>query len=227
MAGVAGLRILLRMNNADVVKIVYEELLKVAGGVSVLVAALSAFLGKIWIERIANRERQRSDEKLARLQSQLDKQGDELRAKLDVGVQRTVLVDKVQFEHEYEIYRQAWERMVALRSAVLRVRPMLDQVDPKESKEERVARRIGECREPYNAFLEIIEKSKPFFPAQVYSSLDAVREQCRLELIDCEYVDRSHSEYWKEARKNRDELLRLIDGACEAIRTRIADVRVV
>jgi len=44
------------MTETEIATIVYSELLKVLGGVAVVLAALSAFLGKVWIDRIASRE---------------------------------------------------------------------------------------------------------------------------------------------------------------------------
>lgn len=214
------------MNQSDVVAIVYAELLKVAGGAAVIIAALLAFLGKVWIDRIASREAERRDAKLAELRAQFEQRGNELKAQLDIAVQRTVHVDKLQFEHEYEIYRNAWERLFALRQATMSLRPMMDQVHLNETKEERMRQRIGEFRVQHNLFLEIVEMNKPFYPEKVYTALANVREKCREEVINYEYTERSHKEYWSEARNNQDEILALINAACEAIRTRVSEVRV-
>lgn len=148
-----------------------------------------------------------------------------MKAKLDVAVQRTVHVSKLQFEHEYEIYKAAWERLFALRQATLRLRPTMDWIDPNETKEQRMQKRMAAFREPYNEFLDIVEKNKPFYPPTIYEALSAVREKCHHELIDYEYVDRPGSEYYKEARTNHDEIIQLIEGACECIRNRVTQVQ--
>jgi hypothetical protein len=87
-------------------------------------------------------------------------------------------------------------------------------------------KRIGNVREPYNDFSALVETNKPFYPEKVYAALVAVRNKCHEEVIDCEFIERSHKEYWSEARKNQEEILALIDKCCEAIRVRIAEVRV-
>lgn len=225
------------MNTADVAQIVYQELLKVAGGAAIVLAALSAFLGKIWIARIANRESQRRETEVAQLRSQLDRQstelkaqldrqGAELKAQLDVSVQRTVFVDKLQFEHEYSIYKQAWKRLFALQQTTLAIRPTFDRIDPNESKEERIRRRLGSVAAPYNEFSKLVECNRPFFPEKVYGTLVAVRNKCLDEIDDSESTDAPQKEYWAEARKNHSEIIDLINQACEAIRTRVAEVRV-
>jgi len=213
------------MTSAEVVALIYQELLKVAGGATVILAALSAFLGKIWIDRISHIESERRDVKIAELSAQLERQGVELKAKLDVAVQRTVHIDKVQFELELQIYRAAWDSLFSLRQATLSLRPVLDQFDPTESKEDRMRKRMIAFSAPYNKFLDVIEKSKPFYPEAVYQALAAVLKKCGHELIDYEYVERPINEYYKEAMKNEEEIIALIEAACTAIRTRISEVR--
>lgn len=214
------------MNHAEIVALIYEELLKVAGGATVVIAGLSGFLGKVWIDRVAKKEARKREAELTKLRSELEQQGKELQAQLDVSVQRIVHVDKVQFEHEYEIYRKAWESLFDLRQATLSLRPMLDHVERNESKEERMHKRIGQFSKPHNKFLQVVEMNKPFYPEAVYSALGKVREKCREELISYQYTERGHREYWEEASKNQEEILVFINSACEAIRTRISEVRV-
>ena len=214
------------VNELEVTTIVYAELLKVVGGAAVVIAALSAFLGRIWAERIARREAHVLDEKLAAMKAAFEREHSELKAHLDVSGQRRILVDRVQFEHEYEIYKQAWAALFALKQVTLQLRPMLDHIDPSESREDRMKRRIGDFVKPFNSYLEIVEVNKPFYPESVYVALADVREKCREEVIDFEYVDRPHKDYWAEARKNQKEILDSIERACLAIRTRISEVRV-
>ena len=213
------------MPPSEVVALIYQELLKVAGGVAVLLAGLSALLSKIWSERIARREGEHRDRRIAELKAQLDGQAAEMRAKLDVSVQRTVHVSKLQFEHEYAIYKAAWERLFSLRQATLSLRPTMDHVDPNETREQRIQKRMAAFTEPYNSFLDVVEKNKPFYPPAIYEALSAVREKCHHELIDYEYHERPRSEYYKEARKNHENIIQLIEITCEAIRSRVTEVQ--
>jgi hypothetical protein len=214
------------MTDTEIIAVVYSELLKVAGGAMVVIAGLSAFLGKVWADRIAGREARVRDEKLADLKASFERQNTELKARLDVAGQRQVLVDRVQFEHEYEIYRQAWAALVKLRRVTLQMRPTLDTVDLKESKEARMNRRIGDFIAPFNGYSEIVETNKPFYPQEVYVALANVRDRCHEEVIDYEFTERPAKDYWSEARVKHKEIVESIDRACEAIRTRIAEVRV-
>lgn len=214
------------MNDTEIIAIVYSELLKVVGGAAVIIAGLSAFLGKVWAERIAGREARVRNEKLAELKASFERQSTELKARLDVSSQRQVLVDRVQFEHEYEIYKGAWAALFKLREVTLQLRPTLDSIDSNESKEDRMERRIGAFVAPFSSFTEIVETNKPFYPEKVYAALADVRDRCREEVIDYEFTERPAKDYWQEARKNQKEIVDSIDRSCEAIRTRISEVRV-
>ncbi len=59
------------METSEIVTLVYKELLKVAGGAAVVIGALSAFLGKVWISRIANAESQKREAAITELKAQL------------------------------------------------------------------------------------------------------------------------------------------------------------
>jgi hypothetical protein len=214
------------VDDSAVISIVYSELLKVVGGAAIVVAGFSAFLGKVWADRVAGKEARIRDEKLADLKASFERQNTELKARLDVSGQRQVLVDRVQFEHEYEIYKQAWAALVKLRQVTLQMRPTLDHIDVSESKEDRMKRRIGDFIAPFNSFSEIVEANKPFYPEKVYSALAEVRDKCREEMIDYEFTERPAKDYWSEARTKHNEIVGSIDRACETIRTRIAEVRV-
>jgi hypothetical protein len=212
------------MTDSEVIDLVYRELLKVAGGATVVLSALSVFLSKIWAERIARREEEERDKRISELRAQLDEQAAVIKSRLDASVQKTVHVSKLQFEHEHQIYLLAWEQLFALRQATLGLRPMLDQVAPEQSKADRMQDRVKAFAAAHNALLDVIEKNKPFYPQEIYEALSAVREKCRHELADFEYVERPNLEYYQEARENHQEILRLIEAACTAIRNRVAAV---
>jgi hypothetical protein len=214
------------MQHSEIVALIYTELLKVAGGATVVIAAFSGLLGKIWIDRIARREATIRDEKLAELKADLDRTTAQLQARLNVNVQRSVNVDKVQFEHEYATYRSVWECLFQLQIATLSLRPIMDRHDATETEEQRVQRRISEFVTPFNAYSKMVEANKPFYPQAVYEALVAVRDKCRSEVIDYEHSDRRTAEYWKGAMSSHKEILELIESACTTIRARISEVRV-
>jgi len=192
-----------------------QEIAAVLGGYTVVLGALFAFLGRVWVLRIVEREKYS-------LQRQLDETNRKLQAELD----RDLHISKTQFDNEFTNYKSIWVCLVDLRSSTLQIRPMLDYIDPNESKEDRLKLRLEKFRDSFNALREQIEKNKPFYATSVYESLTNVVALCHSEAIDAEYHERSQREYWKEADENRKNIASAIDETCESIRSRVSSVRV-
>lgn len=205
---------------------IFNQVLALLGGATIVLAALFGFIGKLWLLRIIEREKSELQNKLAKVQSNLD----QATKKFEAELQRSVHVDKVQFEHEFAIYQGVWSALVELRMATMRLRPTLDSIDPNEqneSKEERMRRRLKAFGERFESYRDLIEKNKPFYSESVYTGLMDVLEKCCGESIDCEYIERKGSEYFKEARENQAQIVEAIEATCNSIRSRIQEVKVV
>ena len=190
-------------------------LISILGGYTVVLGALFGFIGRVWLLRIVEREKHS-------LQRQLDETNRKLQTELD----RDLHISKAQFDNEFINYKLIWACLVDLRSSTLQIRPMLDQINPTESREDRLNRRLGEFWKHFIAFREQVEKNKPFYAPSVYESLTKVVELCHSEAVDAEDHERSQKEYWQEARINRGLISASIDATCEAVRSRLSTARV-
>lgn len=188
------------------------------GGVSVVLIGLASALGKIWVDKTIQKYKKTSEEDLKKAQSELDKAVRLLQSELD----KDIHIHKVQFEKEFKIYEEIWSNLVDVKKKALSLRPTLDMVDPSEQEEERMRRRLGELANAFNPFVDLVEKYRPFYPSDVYSSLMNLVKEIHGEAIDYEYTERKRSEYFKEARKNQENIMALIDEVCEAIRKRVS-----
>lgn len=199
-----------------------EEFLKILfspfGGVSVVLVGLASVLGKIWVEKTIQTYKKASEAELKQAQSELDKALRLLQCELD----KDIHIHGVQFEKEFKIYEEIWGSLVDVKRKALALRPTLDMIDPSEQEEERMRRRLQEFATEFNPFVTLVEKHRPFYPADVYTSLINLVKEIHGEAIDYEYVERKRSEYFKEARKNQEKIVSLIDDVCEAIRTRVS-----
>ncbi|PSV88396.1 hypothetical protein [Photobacterium iliopiscarium] len=200
----------------------YNEVIKVLGGENVVLAALIIFIGKIWLAKIVESHKASLQKQLLDMQAEIETTN----KKLDAELQSSTYISQIQLEHEYKIYQEIWILLVELKSATLRLRPIMDYVDPKQSEEERIRERLKFFAEKFGAVFKALEHNRPFYPHEIYEVLDHVCEKCRHESIDSEYTERNNSEYYKEARKNQQEIIDLINRACEVIRDRLRDVRV-
>lgn len=192
-----------------------QQIILALGGYTVILGALFAFLGRVWLLRIVEREKYG-------LQRQLDETNRKLQAELD----RDLHVSTTQFDAEFANYKSIWACLVDLRAATLNIRPMLDYIDPKESKEDRLKRRLEAFQSNFNALREQVEKNRPFYASTVYDKLTEVVKLCHSEAINAEYHERPSHEYWREADKSRNEIVAAIDDTCESIRSRVSSVRV-
>jgi hypothetical protein len=201
---------------------VVNEVFSFLGGANIVLAALFAFISKIWISRIVDKNKFELQVELNNIQNELNSTN----KKLDAEFQNSIYISQIQLEHEYKIYQSVWALLIDLRNSTMRLRPMMDYVDPKKSKEEIIRERLCVFGKNYNTFAMALEQNKPFYPQEVYDVLDSVSEKCRHESIDSEYIERKNSDYYKEAQKNKTEIIDLINKSCSVIRKRLSDVRV-
>ncbi len=189
-----------------------EEFLKIVlntlGGVSVILTGLFAYFGNLRLEKFKA--------VLA-----------DTNTKLKSALESSVHVSKAQFDKEFAIYQQIWVLLVALRAKTLSLRPVMDRVDPKETEEDRMQRRLNEFGEAFFSFRNAMEQNRPFYAHSVYECLVEIFEICHEESIDYEYKELGWSkEYWQKSRENNQKIVATIDSCCELIRTRISSLSV-
>lgn len=188
----------------EVVKI----FLNILGGVSVVLTGFFAYFGNLRLEKF------KAD--LA-----------DTNTKLKAALESSIHVSKAQFDKEFVIYQQIWALLVALRAKTLSLRPVMDFVDPKETEEDRMQRRLNEFSEAFFSFRNAIEENRPFYAHSVYECLVEIFEICHAESIEYQYKEPGWSEeYWQKSRENNQKIVATIDSCCELIRTRISSLSV-
>lgn len=147
--------------------------------------------------------------------------------KLKSLLESSVHVSKAQFDKEFSIYQQIWILLVALRARTLSLRPVMDHVDPTETEEERMQRRLKAFGETFFAFRDAMEDNRPFYAHSVYESLCQIFDLCHSESIEYQYKEPGWSkDYWAKSRENNQKIVAAIDSCCELIRTRISSLSV-
>ena len=188
----------------EILKIILDTL----GGVSIVLTGLFAYFGNLRLEKF---------------KADLT----DTNTKLKAALESSVHVSKAQFDKEFSIYQQIWVSLVALRARTLSLRPVMDQVDPKETEEERMQRRLKSFGEAFFAFRDAMEENKPFYAHSVYKCLVEIFDVCHTESIEYQYKEPGWSkEYWKESRENNQKIVTAIDSCCELIRGRIYSLSV-
>lgn len=129
------------------------------------------------------------------------------------------------FDLELEVYRSLWKELVGLKQATAALRPIMDSIlEPGESDEDRKMKRGKAFFESFTPLGKTIDENKPFYAAEVWSSVHTLRELAWKEALDYRFSDphRDWEEYWKKAEKNMKEIQTISDNICEAIRSRVS-----
>ncbi|WP_407278304.1 hypothetical protein U5817_17930 [Aromatoleum evansii] len=178
------------------------------GGASAVVTGLIAYFGNLRMEKF------KAD--LA-----------ETNTKLKAAMDSSIHVSKAQFDKEFAIYQTIWALLVELRGRTLSLRPVMDHVDPNESEEDRMQRRLKAFGEAFFSFRDAMEQNRPFYAHSVYESLVDIFNLCHTESIEYQYKESGwHKEYWEKSRENNKKIVEAIDACCELIRERIGSLSV-
>jgi hypothetical protein len=179
------------------------------GGISAIVTGLVGYYGRLRLEAYKS-ELEATNNRLNHL------------------AEASIHVSKTQFDTEFQIYQQVWKKLVTLRQRTLSMRPVADSIEPNESDEDRMRKRLSEFQSAYNSFIDTTEGEKPFYAPCVYKSLKEINLLCYEEAIDYQYSDQSAvREYWEKSKANSEKIVVAIDECCEEIRSRIDGLAIV
>lgn len=208
------------MNWDDVFRVVGASLLSAASA-GVVIFGLSSWLGKVWANRILERERLELQKELEAFRHKSDAALD--RQKYALG--KLTFVHQKQFEKEFEAYTKLWVEVVQVRT-FSRLRPTLDYVD--STKEDVRKTRLEGLQEALLKCGSVVEVYRPFYHEGVYSLASELTKTAWTEGRDYQHGrdDNRYTDYYKKG----DEAIAKIDGltdrVCEEIRRRISSLEV-
>jgi hypothetical protein len=145
---------------------------------------------------------------------------------LNREIEKQLHVHRIQFEKEFEIYKDIWSKLFDMRIIVEKLRPKFDFTEPGLTFEESVKLRLSKAVVIGNDIIDSVEKNKPFYSKKVYDSLDKIIKLTKKEVIEVQYGNKSTIEYWENGENNMEEILKLIDIICETIRDRIGNIEI-
>lgn len=114
------------------------ELIGALGGFAVVVAGTSAWLSKIWTEKVLEKDRQHYRKELESLKSKYEAANKTLQSQLG----KIVHVHRVQFETEFKALTEIWAKVADLRSEMAGLRPQVDTSVGGEDAMEKYGRRL-------------------------------------------------------------------------------------
>ncbi|MBN2711979.1 MAG: hypothetical protein JXR97_06025 [Planctomycetes bacterium] len=210
------------MSGFDVVKVVAGVMASLGGGGAV-VLAFSSFLGKLWSERLLEKERHEHRKEMQAMQQE----GGELLEGLRIQANRDSLVHRLQFEKEFSLYEEIWGPLsnMALSLDVSRI-VLFNTVASAENKTNRLHKTIKELDVFFEDYKRIVLSKKPFYPPELFDVLRKIEY-----LLADEYTDLLRSvsdgvfngspDAHKKMLETLKELNSFIDKVSEIIRSRI------
>ena len=146
--------------------------------------------------------------------------------KLEHKQKKGEFVHRLQFETEFQAYKEIWNKLIDLRQITYDLRDIheigkSDELMDREWKNRRIKKLMmtqGDC-------LVTFERHKPFYPDEIYKAIKEVTTTSIIEQIDYEHDDMPY-EAMEKRNKNIDKLLSNMDDVCEAIRKRIGVIKI-
>lgn len=199
----------------------FYDALNILGGISFVSVVVIGYLAKLYFERYKRKQ----DEKIKNLQSRLDLTNAEVKSQLE----KINHVSKAQFDKEFSIYHEIWSCIFEVVDSVSKLRPVLDHVDPKESREERKQRRLTAFYDKYNPLVVAIESNRPFYFEQVYKLVCEYRDLCRKEAFEYQHGEdlSNFKDYWESHENNMKLIKEVMEKCSEAIRDRIYSLTII
>jgi len=172
----------------------------------VILSGLAAWLGKVCAERIARREQANLSERLRRVEAALD---------------AAAHVTKAQYEREFEIYRDLWDKMLMASRVVLSAPAIRDSAPPCQADHRRKQTEI--LRNAVGEFAAAVERNRPFYSEAVYRAIEPVYKSASEASVQYE-LDGPKGEYVEWARTIFQNLTEWRDHVMLAIRERMKQI---
>jgi len=189
-----------------------------------LILMLSAFLGRLWAGRYARKEDARVQERITRLQGDLQDAQSKLAGRVDTSVH----IHKAQFEKEFAVYQQLIKDMNKTRTAFYTLHPMLKEIfDSPGAAHEHSKPYRDDFAGAYEAVKSTIEDNKPFYPREIFTSCDAFIELCVDEIASLRSGPGEGVNDWKKQEHMKKQFGQLINEINDGIRCRLESITVI
>lgn len=144
-------------------------------------------------------------------------------AKADLAV--LVTRHGFRYEKEYDVLGRLTELLVELRDASVNLRPVVDFSDPELSRDQVKQQRLARLFEAGQAVYLESQNKRPFFPGEIFDSIEAILKMSHLEAVEYRIKDplkmEGFLEYWETAAKNQNAITESVEVAMELIRNRV------
>jgi hypothetical protein len=143
--------------------------------------------------------------------------------KFKLELQKKLNVHKIQFEKEFEIYKEISYQLNILRDKISALRPIADRHDSNLTYEQVISKRLSEAVFEGNKLIDITEANRPFYSEDIYQQLKTINALIKKEIIDVSFEEKT-SEYWAEGKQTVVSYIALVEKMNDSIRRRIGNM---
>ncbi|MCK4785507.1 MAG: hypothetical protein KAV87_17270 [Desulfobacteraceae bacterium] len=163
---------------------------------SILIVTLSSYLTRWMINRDLEKHRRKTEEDL--------------------------VIRRMSFETEYEIYKALWEKISSLRFGIMNLFPLPTQPPLNDLWEPIKKEKYDILRQSIDKFVEAAFTDQPFYSPEVYSKSEEITKWAKIELENFDKVQPKHAENFnKDGLKKLMDLYALCNDLNNSIRARI------
>jgi len=190
----------------------------IGGGVTAtaIIISLSSWLGKVWANRILEQDK-------TKYKIQVDTLLQDLRTRES----KELFVHQLQFEKEFEIYKELWVTVLELDKAI---NPLIDGISFSNiSKEEA----HSEIRKAFKKLNEMVFINRPFYSPEIFEEAYKITELCQTVCkCDRRYerlknrpitneIENMFDENMDKSSSAKEEITKALNTICNTIRQRI------
>ncbi len=139
---------------------------------------------------------------------------------------KRVLVHKLQFEKEFEVYKEIWGHLVTLRESAKSLAPEFYKIyenDPEFKKTQ-----ITEFGKNLLKISALIENNKPFYSIEIYNILLKIIKLTK-PILDWSMENKTEEqihENWNVFHTQMNAIVEITENVCDGIRNRIGNLYV-
>ncbi|HEY0874257.1 MAG TPA: hypothetical protein VGD94_12355 [Vicinamibacterales bacterium] len=185
------------------------------GGGGAIVLGLSNWLGRVWADSLAERQRLASERELANQRGRID----QALARFDAALEHRNLLLQRLADIELQGLRECWQRARECYVHVNGLRP----VDSGTDEDLFRARWVG-LADSHNALLSKVGEFEPFLEDPITDLLQKIRYIVALEMNQSQR-ERFTSRWWDQGTENQQKCERLVEELRLAVRARVAQFR--
>jgi hypothetical protein len=185
------------------------------GGGGAIVGGLSGFLGRVWADRLAERQRRESESELTNLRGRID-QG---LARLDATLEHQTFLLQRFADIELQGILGCWKKAIHSQFLVNGIRPMDAGTDVNG-----LQTRLAELHRAHNELLSAYGEYDPFLDPLVSQVLGNLTQTLRLELSQARREPFT-PRWWEQGEENRATCETQIYVLRAAVQARVAALR--